>query len=123
MALTLTDIQQVSLGVSPKSAAGNPAPIENPIWSVSDSEILTLYVGDDGLTVTAVSTGKLGSCQVMFECDSKIGEGEAPLLAVLDVNVVASEAVNISIVSGSPIAIPAVEAVTPEPPVEPDPQV
>lgn len=119
MALTLTDVQQVVLGVSPTSAAGNAAPIENPSWSVSDDTLLSLSVSDDGLTATAASTGKLGSCQVIFNCDGKIGDGESPLMAVLDVNIVASEAVNITISAGTPEPISVSQPVAPDTPPTP----
>jgi hypothetical protein len=114
MSLVLTDNQYVVLGVAPKSAAGNPAPIESPIWSVSDESIVTLTVSEDGLTATVETTGTVGNAQVKFSCDARIGEGESPLFAILDIEVVASEAVNISITADVKTKpIPA------EPPAEP----
>lgn len=102
MALTLTDIQLVNLGVSPKSAAGNPALIESPVWSSSDESIVTVAVDPSGLNAVATTTGKIGSAQVKFECDAQIGDGIKPLFAVLDIDVVPSDAINIGIVAGSP---------------------
>ena len=102
MALTLTDIQMVSLGVNPKSAAGNPASIESPVWSTSDESIVTVNVDGTGLNAVVTTTGKLGSAQVKFECDAKLGEGVKPLFALLDIEVVPSDAINVDIVTSSP---------------------
>lgn len=103
MSLILTDSQKVSLVVSPVNAAGNTAPIENGQWSSSDDSVLVVNVSENGLAAEVVTTGKLGNAQIRFACDAKIGEGESALLATLDVEVVAGEAVNVVINAGTPV--------------------
>lgn len=103
MPLILTDSQKVHLSVSPVNAAGNLAPVEAPVWSSSDESVVVIVVGEDGLSADVVTTGKLGSAQVRFSCDAKIGEGESALLATLDVQVVAGQAVNVVINAGTPV--------------------
>jgi len=78
MSLVLTDNQEVSLSVTPVSKGGNEAPVESK------------------------TTGKVGSAQVKFSCDARIGDGISPLLSTLDVEVVPGEAVNVKIDAATP---------------------
>jgi hypothetical protein len=103
MALILTDSQKVSLSVSPVNAAGNAAPVENGVWSSSDESVVLVSASEIGLAAEVITTGKVGNAQVRFACDAKIGEGEAPLLATLDVEVVPGQAVNVVINAGAPV--------------------
>lgn len=101
--LVLTDIQKVEFSVSAVSAAGNPASLDGaPVWSSSDESILTLSVSEDGLSCEAVTTGSLGAVQVKVVGDADLGEGVTSLFGVLDVVVVASQAVNLEIKPGVP---------------------
>lgn len=101
--LVLTDIQKVEFSVSAVSAAGNPASLDGaPVWTSSDDSVLTLVVSEDGLTCEAVTTGKLGVAQVKVVADADLGEGVTSLTGVLDVEVVASQAVNLEIKPGVP---------------------
>lgn len=101
--LVLTDVQKVSLSISPVSAAGNPASIDGvPTWSTSDDTVLTLEVAEDGLSAVAFTTGKLGTAQVSVVADADLGEGVKELTGVLDVEVKASEAVSLELNAGTP---------------------
>lgn len=101
--LILTDVQKVALAIAPKSAAGNPAPVDGaPQWSSSDETILTLTVAEDGLSAEAVTTGKLGIAQVNVTADARLGEGVETITGVLDIEVKASEAVSLDISAGTP---------------------
>lgn len=101
--LVLTDVQKVSLSISPVSAAGNPASIDGvPTWSTSDDTVLTLEVAEDGLSAVALTTGKLGTAQVSVVADADLGEGVKELTGVLDVEVKASEAVSLELNAGTP---------------------
>lgn len=103
MALTLTDNQKVALSVSPESAAHNPAVVENPVWVSSDESIIILQpVDGNPLAVVALTTGKLGSAQVKLTADARIGEGEVILTAIQDIEVIAGEAVSLTINAGTP---------------------
>lgn len=103
MSLLLTDVQRVSLAISPKSAAGNPTAVDGaPAWSSSDDTVLTVEAAADGLSAVATTTGKLGTAQVRVEADADVGSGVTPLNAVLDVEVLASEAVALEVAAGTP---------------------
>ncbi len=101
--LVLTDVQKVSLAIAPKSAAGNPAPVDGvPTWSSSDESVLVLTVSDDGLSAEAETTGKLGTAQVNVSADADLGDGVKTIAGVLDIEVKASEAVTLDISAGTP---------------------
>lgn len=103
MALVLTDIQKVSLSITPTSAAGNPAPVDGaPVWTSSDESVLTVTASEDGLSAEAVTTGKLGVAQVSVSADADLGEGVTTITGVLDVEVKASEAVSLAVSAGTP---------------------
>ena len=103
MSLILTDSQEVNLSVTPVSKAGNAVAVETPMWSSSDPLVIEIQVDEkDPLKVLVKTTGKIGSAQVQFSCDARIGEGVSPLLSTLDVEVVAGEAVNLKIDAATP---------------------
>jgi len=103
MALVLTDIQKVTLSISPKSAAGNPAPVDGvPSWSVSDTSVASIVVSENGLSAEVVTTGALGTVQVVVDADADLGEGVETITGVLDIEVKASAAVTLDIGAGVP---------------------
>jgi hypothetical protein len=108
MALTLTSVQQASLTVSAVDAKGNPAPIENVVYQSSDTSIVELQPdAEDSSVAWVVAVGSLGNAQVTVAADADIGEGIKALTGLLDVTVVAAEAVAIAIETGVPEDQPA----------------
>ena len=104
MAFTLTDIQQVTLAITVVDARGNPAKLDGaPVWTTSDAALLTVVPSEDGMSCVATAVGPLGTAQVTVTGDALIGEGVRELFGVLDVEIVASEALNITIVPGNPV--------------------
>lgn len=103
MALVLTDEQKVSLSLSPKTAAGNPAALDGaPVWSVSDPSVLELAVAEDGLSAVVSAKG-LGAAQVSVVADADLDAGEVrELSGVLDILVVAAEAATLGVSAGVP---------------------
>ena len=105
MSLVLTDVQKVALSFVALDAAGNAAPVDGlPTWTVvgANPEIVSLVVSEDGLNCAVVTTGPLGTCQVQLEADARLGEEVVPITGVLDVEVIASEAVNLTVNAGIP---------------------
>lgn len=102
MALVLTDVQQVKLSIAPVNAAGNPAPVESVSWAVSDETVAAIVVAEDLMSADLVTTGKLGTLQVVVKADAVIGDGVEELTGLLDVEVVASQAVSLGVSSGVP---------------------
>jgi hypothetical protein len=89
---TLTDIQQVKLKLSGKSAAGNPAMLEDATVTSSDESVVTVAANADG-SFTLASTGKLGTSQIVAKADAQIGDGVAEISGIETIEVVSSQAV------------------------------
>jgi hypothetical protein len=104
MALILTDEQKVALSIEPRTAAGNPARVDGvPVWSVSNAEVLSLQVSEDGLSAVVTTAGPLGDSQVVVTADADMDEGEVrEITGILDVTVVAAEAASLAVNAGTP---------------------
>lgn len=102
--LVLKDHQKVLVKVAPVSAAGNPAKVDGAVaWMVSDDSVLSVKKLDEfGLEVEVVTTGKVGAAQVKVVADADLGEGVKELVGLLDVEVVAGEAVTMEVTPGVP---------------------
>lgn len=101
----LTDMQKVGLAIQPVDGAGNPAKIDAaPVWDVigANPEILTVTASDDGLSAEVVTVGPLGTAQVRVVADADLGMGVKPITGILDVEVIASEAVAVVVNAGEP---------------------
>ena len=105
MLIVLTDMQKDLLSIQPRDAAENPAPVDGvPTWTVSDETILSLAVAPDGLSAVVTAVGPLGTAQVTVSADADMGEGITTISGVIDIQVVASQAVSLSVVAGVPEA-------------------
>jgi hypothetical protein len=103
LVLTLTSVQKCSMSVSAVDAKGNPAEVENVTFTASDPAILTIEPdATDATKATVLAAGPLGNAQVVVAADADIGEGTKPLQGILDVIVVAAEAVSLSVATGTP---------------------
>lgn len=110
MKLTLKATQDcvLSLGTG-KDRKGNPAPIDEtvpPTWFSTNTDIGTVTASEDGKTATLSAVGPLGTFQVNANVDLDTTEGTKPGVAVLDVEVIAGDAVIIDIVPGTPTEQP-----------------
>lgn len=105
MSFVLLDSQKVALSVQPVDAAGNPAPVDGaPSWETGGAhpEILQLAPAADGLSCEIVAAGGLGTAQVKVSADARLGADIKTITGILDVEVVAGEAVTLTINAGSP---------------------
>ena len=103
MQVTLTDVQGVAAAISVVTAKGNPAAIDGqPVWASSDEAGVTVTPAPDGMSAQISAVGPLGTYQVTVEVDADLGAGVKPLIGILDVIVVASEAVSVSFGLGTP---------------------
>ena len=90
----IKDTEQVALAITPVDAAGNPAVITGtPVWSSSDTSVLTVTASTDGLSAVAASTGKLGKVTVSVSLGAISG--------TLDIEVHGGDAVAITISAGT----------------------
>jgi hypothetical protein len=102
MKVTLTDVQGVDAAISAVDAKGNPAALDGvPVWTPSDPAV-TVTPSPDGLTARIDAVGPLGNFQVTVTADADLGEGVTELAGILDVEVVASEAVSLTFAVGTP---------------------
>lgn len=101
--IVLTNTQKVAVTIQPVDSLGNPALVEGvPVWSVSDPNLLTLDVAADGMSGFVVTVGPVGLAQVNVSADADLGEGVTTITGLLDVEVIASEAVTFNITTGIP---------------------
>jgi hypothetical protein len=103
MALILQDDQKVELSIAPVTAEENPAQVESVTWVSSDTNILTLTASADGMKAEAVTVGPLGVAQVQVTADADLGAGVVTLQGILDVQVVAGQAVSLGVSAGTPV--------------------
>jgi hypothetical protein len=102
--MTLTDIQKVNLTIQPVDAKGNPATVPvPPTWTSSDATILTVTPAADGLSAVALAVGPLGTAQVTVKVQPDIDPSVPALVGTLDVEVVGSDAVSLSIKADAPV--------------------
>jgi len=100
----------VNVQVSYVDSRGNPAAVDGPVtWAVAPEGIVTVTpdsVNSSECTITPV--GALGNAQVSATADADLGEGVTTLVTLLDVSVVAGEAVAGTIAPvGPPEPLPA----------------
>jgi hypothetical protein len=111
MAYTLPFGMFVGTRIDYVDSGGHPAQVDGPIvWASSDETIVTVEAdaADDHLC-TVTSATEIGQCQVTATADADLGAGITTLVCLLDVTVIAGEAVGgtISIVGeAAPITPP-----------------
>jgi hypothetical protein len=101
----LPDNQKVPVSIAFTDAAGNPAPVDGvPVWTASDNgTLLTLEVSTDGMFCMIIANGPLGTAQVNVSADADLGAGVVTITGLLDIEVVAGQAVNVMINPGTPV--------------------
>lgn len=103
MGFKLADNKKVGASVGFSDARGNDAQVQGaPVWSSSDESIATVVAADDGMTATISATGPLGTAQISVTADADLGDGVVPVGGLLDIEVVASQAVSANISVGEP---------------------
>lgn len=99
--MQLKDTQQFSVSVEGRDAKGNPAPFENPQFSVSDAALGTFEVDPADPQAGVFKAGAPGSGQLSFTADGIVGEGESVVAASLDITVLPGDAVAAVINTGA----------------------
>lgn len=102
MAITITASQFFTVSVTAVDARGNPATLDGvPTWASSDEAILTITANPDG-SARVAAVGQPGNAQVTVSADADLGEGVRTLSGLLDVSIVAGEAVALTIAASVP---------------------
>ena len=100
--MILVDTQEVDLAIKPVDKKGNAAQVEGvPVWVSSDPTVIEIIPSTDGLSAVA-KAGILGQAQVSVTVDADLGEGVRNISGVLDFDVVAGEAVSLSVITSAP---------------------
>jgi hypothetical protein len=110
MALVIKCTGEKTTGtINPVDSFGNPAKVENPLWTASPATHADFKVAADGLSAEIQGRGQVGLCQINVKADVIVGEGVKDLVETGDLEFVAAEAVGLGITFG------AVEPTTPHP--------
>ena len=85
----------VGLQVTYVDAGGNPAAVDGPVaWSTSDASIVSIQVDTTDTTKCSIASGQnVGQAQISATADADLGAGVRNLVTLLDVTIVAGEAV------------------------------
>jgi len=109
MAYTLPVDHEVEVQVAYVDAKGNPAAVDgDPVWSSSDTAIATVTVdAANAFKAKVTPVGPSGNVQVKVEADADLGSGVTELITLMDVTMVAGQAVAGTITPvGAPTPLP-----------------
>jgi hypothetical protein len=109
MAYTLPVGMQVAAQVAYVDAGGNAAVVDGEVaWASSDATVASVAVDVDDSTICTIgAVGPVGAAQVTATADADIGAGVKTLVTLLDITVIAGEAVAGTItITGTPTPIP-----------------
>lgn len=105
--LVLPNDHKVTASIQPVDSKGNPATIDGlASWSSSSADIVTVTnVSADSLSADVVPGTALGSAQINVTADADLGSGVQTINGVLDVQVVAGQAVGFVITTAPPVPV------------------
>ena len=102
-AFILTADQMVDVSVAFVDSHGNPATVDGmPAWASSDDTVLSAIGSADGMSATVSAVGPVGQAQVSVTADADLGAGTIELIGLMDVQVVAGDAVSAVLTPGTP---------------------
>ena len=124
--MQMTDSQRAQLSIRPVDKRGKPAPLDGvPVWASSDETVATVVLGKieadgtiapDPSGLFAVLEGVAPSAKdangapvpsrVTVTGDAAIGDGTQAITGVLEVIIIAGQAINLVIDAGTPVEIP-----------------
>jgi|SRR5215831_16476728 len=92
---TMPILYAVGLQVKYVDAGGNPARVDGEVeWASSDPAVVTIQPDTQDTSKCGIaSTDNVGTAQVTATADADLGSGVRELITILDVTVVAGEAV------------------------------
>jgi len=109
MIVKITNEQQITLTLNPKTDTGRPAKIDGKAtWEKIDGES-EVQVAEDGLSALLVSSDNPGTTQVLVKADADIGDGVEEISEIIELQVAGATAKNLGLVASAPEAKPVVE--------------
>lgn len=105
--LALPNDHKVTASIQPIDAKGNPAAIDGlAAWTSSNPNIAALQnISADSLSADIVPATNVGSCQINVQADADLGSGITNITGILDVQVVAGQAVGFTIQTSPPVPL------------------
>lgn len=97
--ISITSEEKILVTLAPKTAAGNPASVENPVWSVTSGDA-TLLPSEDGLSCELVS-GAAGINEIKVTADADLGEGVVEISSDITLAVTSPLAADLGITVGT----------------------
>jgi hypothetical protein len=80
-----------------KTRKNQDAEVQDPVWNVSDTALLTIKSVESGIvTLTHTSDTSLGIYQIRLEGDADLGDGVEPISHAEEVEVVRGKAYSIT---------------------------
>lgn len=105
--LNITNEQQVTVHLAPKTPKGKPATLDGvPTWVVQPGGNVTLEVADDGLSCTIVSADEPGTSEVLVSADADLGEGVETISDLIQVAVGGAKASSLGLTADAPVDKP-----------------
>lgn len=101
--VSLRNDMKLPVSLAPADKFGNPAPVEGVTFESSDTSLATVNVSPDGLSAEVVPVGPVGTLQLKVTADPKIGPEVGVLTGLLDIEILAGEAVTLTINPGAPV--------------------
>lgn len=99
--VSLTSEQKVLVTLTPTTLSGNPAEVEDIVWSV-DSGDATVEPQADPKSAYIISGPNVGASVIRVTADADLGEGVVELQDVVNVDVTSPQAANLGFVVGTP---------------------
>jgi hypothetical protein len=101
--MKITASQKFTASIQPVDAKGNPAEVQSGTVQWSGPENLTITPSSDGLSAEIAAKGPLGQGQVSVGADADLGEGVVTITGVLQVEVIAGQAVSLGVSTSEPV--------------------
>lgn len=100
--MVIKDTQKFTASIRPVDAKGNPALVQDGSVQWTGPDFLTVTPSADGLSADVSAKGPLGSGQLSVSADADLGDGVTTITGVLQVDVLAGQAVSLSVDSSTP---------------------
>jgi|WetSurMetagenome_2_1015567.scaffolds.fasta_scaffold251929_3 hypothetical protein len=96
--------QALPLTITIKDKFGNDAKVDGaPVWAVTDAALADIVASEDGMSATLTPIGPIGSFKVQVSADADLGAGVSTIMGELDIDLLAGDAVAVSIAAGEPV--------------------
>lgn len=108
---TIRDNEQIAVAAKPVDTKGNAAQVQDPQWLSADTSKVTVDVDPaNPLAALIKAVGPLTDAgapvPVTFSADADLGDGVVPIQGIVNVNVIAGQAVTVNLEVGPPTPQP-----------------